>query len=226
MATTVILRTCPEPAKVLCFAPHPDDEILGCGGTLHLHAQAGSEIRVVLVTDGTAGDPEQKFDPVTFGEMRRAESRSAAAVIGVPEPVCWGLPDSCEVAESDKLRLVGMVGEEIAGFAPDLVFLPWRGDHQRDHLVLNEVVERGIVAAGFDGDAFGFEVWAPIPRPDLVVDITDILDVKRRALDCFASQFAYGDLGHQVFGMNAYRSLLLERDRGYGEAFQRIVVGS
>ena len=72
--------------------------------------------------------------------------------------------------------------------------------------------------------ARGYEVWAPIPAPDLVIDITAVLEVKRAALVCFETQYAYGDLGHQVFGMNAYRSLLLERSGGYGEAFQRIAV--
>ena len=211
-------------ARVLCFAPHPDDEVLGPGGALHLHALAGGTVRVALATDGSAGDPEQRFDVATYPARRRDESRSAATVLGLPEPTFWGLPDSCEVVEPDKLRLIGLVEREIASFEPDLVYLPWRCDDNPDHMVLNEVVERGMAGVGFAGEVRGYEVWAPIPSPDLVIDITAVLEVKRAALACFETQFAYGDLGHQVFGMNAYRSLLLERSGGYGEAFQRITI--
>ena len=224
MSPTEVLTAPLASARVLCFAPHPDDEVLGPGGTLHLHAAGGGTVRVALATDGAAGDPERRFDVGTYPARRRAESRSAATVLGLSEPTFWGLPDSCEVVEADKLRLIGLVEREIAGFEPDLVYLPWRCDNNPDHIVLSEVVERGMAAVGFTGEARGYEVWAPIPSPDLVVDITAVLEVKRAALACFETQFAYGDLGHQVLGLNAYRSLLLEKSGGYGEAFQRITI--
>ncbi len=209
----------PQRGRVLCFAPHPDDEILGPGGTLYKHARQGDPVRVVLATDGTAGDPDGRFDRTTYAERRRAESCAAAERLGLPEPGFWGLPDSHEVAESDKVRLVSMVVEELRAFAPDVVYLPWEGDNNSDHLVLHEVVVRGLREVGFAGRAWGYEVWALIPKPDLVIDITDIVPDKRDALGCFATQNAYSDLCHPVFGMNAYRSLVLERSRGFGEAF-------
>lgn len=218
-------RTCvvvPETARVLCFAPHPDDEVIGSGGTLHQHQVAGGTVQVVIATDGIAGDPDQKFDPSSYGERRRDECRRATQQLAVAEPVFWGLPDSCTVVEADKLRLVGMVKEAVTGFLPDIVYLPWQLDDNPDHLVLHEVVTRGLREVDYRGVARGYEVWAPIPQPDLVVDITAVLEVKRNALLCHETQFAYSDLAHQVLGMNAYRSLLLSRNQGYGEAFQRV----
>ena len=211
----------PGPGRVLVFAPHPDDEVLGVGGTLCRHGAAGADVRVVIATDGRAGDPEGRF-PGDYAGRRREESRAAMRVLGLPEPSFWGLPDSCVVVEADKVRLERMVCEEVANGAPDVVYLPWALDNHRDHLVLHEVVVRGLRLAGFAGDARGFEVWAPIPIPDLVVDITEVRERKAAALACYETQFAYGDLGHQVFGMNAYRSLILQRDRAFGEAFQRV----
>ncbi|MCA8958106.1 MAG: PIG-L family deacetylase [Planctomycetes bacterium] len=212
----------PGRGRVLCFAPHPDDEVLGAGGTLLRHVRRGDPVRVVIATDGAAGDPDRRFDPARYTEMRRDESRAAAQLLGWGEPRFWGLPDSCVVVETDKVRLVSLVTEELSAFAPDLVYLPWAGDHNSDHLVLHEVVVRALVAVGFGGSAFGYEVWAPNPQPDLVVDITDLVDDKRAGLRCFATQNAYNDLAHAVFGLNAYRSLLLERSGGFGEALTRV----
>jgi hypothetical protein len=60
----------------------------------------------------------------------------------------------------------------------------------------------------------------------VVVDITEFVELKRRALQHYVTQMAYGDLVHPVLGMNSYRSLLLERSKGYGEAFSRVQVRS
>ena len=58
----------------------------------------------------------------------------------------------------------------------------------------------------------------------VLVDITAVEADKRAALACFATQAAYADLAHMVFGLNGYRSLLLERSGAFGEAFARVEV--
>ncbi len=114
----------------------------------------------------------------------------------------------------------------MAEFEPEIVYLPWELDGNSDHMALHEGVVRGLSRSRFSGRAFGYEVWSPNPRPHLVVDITAVADVKRNALQHYVTQMAYGDLLHPVFGINGYRSLLLERDKGYGEAFSRVEIGS
>ncbi len=217
-------RKNPTAGSVLCFAPHPDDEVLGPGGTLALHSRQGDCVTPIIVTDGEAGDPDGRFDRASYAQRRRSESAAAAAVLGLQEPRFWGLPDSCEVAESDKVRLVGLAVGLLRELGPAVVYLPWRGDNNSDHLVLHEVVVRGLREVAFRGEAWGYEVWAPNPKPDLVVDITEVQALKKRALAHFETQHAYGDLDHPVFGMNAYRSLLIERPGSYGEAFERVEV--
>lgn len=219
-----VCRKNPAAGPALCFAPHPDDEILGPGGTLALHTRQGDRVKVVVATDGVAGDPDGHFDSATYAERRRDESRAAARELGLDTPLFWGLPDSCDVTETDKVRLVSLVMDAVRDANPTTVYLPWRGDNNPDHLTLHEVVVRGLRELGFAGDAWGYEVWAPNPVPDLVVDITELQPLKRRALAYFETQQAYGDLDHPVFGMNAYRSLLIERAGSYGEAFERVKV--
>src|SRR5262245_56829881 len=80
----------PARARVLCFAPHPDDEAVGPGGTLCLHARQRDPVRVVIATDGVAGDPERRFPELGYAERRRAESRAGMARLGVHDLVFWG----------------------------------------------------------------------------------------------------------------------------------------
>lgn len=217
-------RTSPEKGRVLCFAPHPDDEALGAGGTLHLHVRQQDPVRVVVATDGTAGDPQRRFEATTYGDRRRNESRKAMEILGVEDLVFWGLPDSCVVTERDLEGLAARVASAAGEYGPDVVYLPWELDGNSDHMALHEAVVRGLGRAGYEGHAYGYEVWAPNPRPDVVVDITELVELKRRAVQHYLTQMAYGDLLHPVLGMNSYRSLLLERSKGYGEAFSRIRV--
>ena len=72
------------PERVLVIAPHPDDEVLGCGGVLALHAMRGDRVRVVVLTDGAAGGD---------AEAREAETRAAATVLGLEQVEFLGLED-------------------------------------------------------------------------------------------------------------------------------------
>ena len=85
--------------------------MVGVGGSLHLHGLAGDPVQVILATDGTAGDPQGKYPPGEYGELRRAESRRAAALLGLGEPEFWGLGDGCEVSAEDRVQVTDMIAE-------------------------------------------------------------------------------------------------------------------
>ena len=80
-------------SPVLVLAPHPDDVVFGCGGALVQSVRAGSEVRLVVLTDGAAqGDPT----------VRRAEAIEASSRLGLGEPEFWGLADrSLEPDDAD-----------------------------------------------------------------------------------------------------------------------------
>ena len=69
---------------MLCLAPHPDDEVLGCAGLLVLAQGQGLRVKAIIVTSGEEGGD---------GGRRLAESREAARELALPEPECWGLAD-------------------------------------------------------------------------------------------------------------------------------------
>ncbi len=218
-----LLRT-PPPGRVLCFAPHPDDEVVGPGGTLCLHQQQGDPVRVIVATDGTAGDPDGRHDPQALTRLRRQESRDGLADLGLHDVAFWGFPDSCQLSESDLELGARLAAEAIAAFQPDLVYLPWEREGHPDHHALHVCVMRAIDRSAFAGRAWGYEVWHAM-IPDVIVDITAVAGRKHQAMRRHQSQIDYVTYDHCMMGLNAYRSLIHLRGRGYGEAF-RILRGA
>src|SRR5262249_23090566 len=90
----------PPRGRVLCFAPHPDDEVIGPGGALARHRMQGDPVRVVIATDGVAGDPEGRFDKAHYASRRRQESARGLAVLQVADVAFWGFLDSAVITEA------------------------------------------------------------------------------------------------------------------------------
>lgn len=208
--------------RVLVFAPHPDDEVAGPGGALALHRQQGDPVRVIVATDGTAGDPDGRHGPTAdFAALRRGESRAGLAELGVDDVQFWGFPDGHVLSEADLERGAQLAGASIAAFVPDVVYLPWEHDGHPDHHALHLVVTRALDRAGCRALALGYEVWNAMV-PDVVVDVTAVFARKRAAMLAHRSQIDYTQYDHSLAGLAAYRSLQHLHGRGYGEAFRAV----
>jgi len=207
----------PPRGRVLAFAPHPDDEIAGPGGCLALHHRQGDAVRVVVASTGAAGDPEQRYDAATYAARRQAESRAGLAELGLTDAVFWGLPDNCVLSAADLELGRQLATAAIRDFAPDLVYLPWEHEGHPDHHNLYRIVTAALASTSFRGWMLGYEVWNAM-IPDIVVDITPVAEAKRRAIRAHHSQTAYVDFEHTLMGLNAYRSMVHARGRGYAEA--------
>lgn len=77
---------------VLVLAPHPDDEVFGCGGAIMRHVAQGEHVHVVIVTDGGAL-PGEHSDRESYVGVRQQESIRASGILGYGPPEFWGLPD-------------------------------------------------------------------------------------------------------------------------------------
>lgn len=206
-----------EPALVL--APHPDDEVIGPGGTIRRHKLAGASITVAILTDGRWGGHNPDG---TLVQRRKEESLRAAEIIGTPPPLFFDAPDG-NLEETPELlaRIAPLFTEN----KPKYVYLPALTDRHPDHWSTNRLlyellaklpreIARNVVIRGY-------EVWTPAPA-NRCVDITQTAEVKRQAIDVFASQTGADDYAAAALGLNRYRSLQHLHGRGYAEAFMQM----
>jgi N-acetylglucosamine malate deacetylase 1 len=209
----------PEPGRVLLFAPHPDDDLIGAGLTAHLHVRQGDPVRVVVAYDGALGGAAgQDLSPAELVAQRAAEARAGGAVLGLKDYRFLGYPEGHLPGPGEFAAAVGQVSALLGDFRPDVVYGPWIGEHQIDHHVLCRVLRAALARSGFRGQAWGYEVWTPLV-PTRVVDVTDCFDLKRRGLEKHQSQIAHTQLVHHITGLNAHRAIYLPKGARYGEAF-------
>jgi LmbE family N-acetylglucosaminyl deacetylase len=204
--------------KVLVLAPHPDDETIGPGATLSMHAAGGDDIHVVFVSAGTAGDPTGALDPEEYAATRQAEARAAADVLGIAHLEFWGLPDGTKVNENDVAMLLPRVIDAIERVKPDVLYAPHEADQHSDHHAVCVIARRALAAVKKPPHAFGYEVWTASTAA-FVVDVSAAYERKMEALACYASQLEHTDIVRFVSGLNAYRAVFLGKGAKFGEAF-------
>lgn len=136
--------------SAVVVAAHPDDEILGAGGTIALLAQARARLRLVAVTDGEASHPGIE-DPAELAGRRTAESAAALKILGADsvEVVRLRLPDTGVADREDELA--GLLGRLCARF--DVCLAPWEADAHADHEAAGRAARRAT------GHVLFYPVW-------------------------------------------------------------------
>ncbi|HEY0869329.1 MAG TPA: PIG-L family deacetylase [Acidothermaceae bacterium] len=209
----------PPGSRVLCVAPHPDDELLGCGGTLAKHRAAGHDVHVVFVTsgEGSAGAHGTRQSAV---EQRETEAARAMQV-ALPEATSQflRLRDGCLTDQRVALELA--LDDVIAASGADLVYAPHPGERHGDHVAVSEALIRVLSArdAGPHVEHVAwYEVWSPLPAT-CIVDVTAEFSCKIKGLECYESQLQITGYARTAQGLAAYRSAQPLKGHGYAEAF-------
>jgi LmbE family N-acetylglucosaminyl deacetylase len=211
--------TAPPSGRALFVAPHPDDEVCGVGGILALHRLQGDPVHCLFLTDGINGDPQARHgDAAALARMRRAEASAAATRLGGVELAFLALPDDFEVTERDLRDVAAQLARRIEQIAPDILYVPWEGETHSDHRNARWAVDRAF-EQGLQVPAWvlEYEVWTPL-KAQVIVDISDVVALKRGAIEAHESQVAYTDYRHHILGLNAHRALYLPHGRTHGEA--------
>jgi N-acetylglucosamine malate deacetylase 1 len=203
----------PRFKRALVIAPHPDDETLGCGGTIALLADTGASVTVLWATDGEA-TMGSRLSPEETGRKRRAEAKRAATALGAGSRFL-GLPDG-KLTEHDE-QLSSGFARAIAELEPEAVFAPWLLDGTADHRAVSQGLRRALGESGDAGpEVWGYEVWTALV-PNRIVEITDAIERKRKALAAHETAALALDLSAGE-GLARWRSLHLG-GRGWAEAF-------
>jgi N-acetylglucosamine malate deacetylase 1 len=203
--------------SIIVFGAHPDDIEIGMAGTVAKLTGMGYDVKLIVAT-------LPNFVKTDTKEERKNESTMSAKVMGCKTPDFLDLSPE-EITFNRKF--VTQINEIIQRHAPDAIFTQWIGDTHQDHQVLTRAV---IAAARDSNNLFMYETTIPggisenAFRPQLYVDITETLDIKRNALDCFDSQkIRCGPLWiDSIVGRCSYRGY--QMNTKYAEAFEVIKV--
>jgi LmbE family N-acetylglucosaminyl deacetylase len=186
--------------KILVVAAHPDDEILGCGGTVTRLAREGHDVYIAILAEGMSSRYEHRedADPLQIKHLH-GRAQQAADKVGAKELVLCKLPDN-RLDTVPLLDVVKIVEELVARFRPEVIYTHHPGDLNVDHGVVHRAVLTGTrpMAGHCVRDVYAFEVpssteWAfqrlePSFRPNVFVDITESLEAKIAALACYDTE--------------------------------------
>ncbi|HEX2162873.1 MAG TPA: PIG-L family deacetylase, partial [Thermoanaerobaculia bacterium] len=209
-------------ASVLVVAPHPDDEVLGCGGLLVGLVERGAAVRVVFLTDG-GGDAEGEAR-AAYVARRREEAAAVAGLLGFAGVEHVGLPDGALDRHLDEAAAA--LRRALLAQRPELLLVPSPLEASRDHRAAFAALHR-LLAPLRPGDparageplaqaAAGlrvlvYEVNRPA-YPDLLVDVSAAVPRLAEAMELYASQRERLGYWRAALGLKRYRTLTLGSD--------------
>lgn len=209
----------PLAQRVLVLAPHPDDEIFGCGGVLALYAQQGAHIDVVVVTDGAGFSVDAERDRVR--STRQQETVQALQQLNIASVKFLDFPDRSLAGHEG---LVTAVLGQIQNLDPQVVLAPSLQEIHPDHLGL----ARAAIAALSQlrelqpkPVLMQYEVGAMLTA-NMLVDITPVWALKHQAMHRFVSQLKQQDYARHIEGLNTFRTYTLPNEVKYAEAYRCI----
>lgn len=180
--------------NILVFAPHPDDEVIGVGGTIAKRAASGDKVFVCVVTKGAAPLYDEKGVQVIQKQCREADR-----LLGVKNTFFLNFP-AVMLETVPRYELNGKISDIIQQILPDEVYIPHRGDMQLDHKMVVDAVMvalrpkyKHVVKRIYAYETLSETGW-DIPNtvnefiPTVYEDITDTLTSKLEAMKYFESQ--------------------------------------
>jgi LmbE family N-acetylglucosaminyl deacetylase len=191
---------------VLVFAPHPDDEVLGCGGTIASKIADGFNVCIVFMTDGCHS--HSQISPDQIKTIRRKEAVDANNVLGIPETDLFFLDFEDGRLNDNKKTACNMVKEILSQIQPVEIYYPGIIDTHRDHKATSKIVESCLSSVTARPTTFQYVIWSysgstcrrawaatldfidrKMKRKKLVrFNVSGFLSLKEKALSCYESQ--------------------------------------
>jgi LmbE family N-acetylglucosaminyl deacetylase len=201
----------PSFRRMLVLGAHPDDESLGCAGTMALASDGGTEVRLLVMTDGEA-TKGSALPPEETARRRRDEVTRAAASLGATVAFA-ALPDGG--LSGAREAITRAIDDAVAALDPEVVLAPWLADDHPDHRAVAEALARCPLDPGVE--VWGYETWSALP-PTRIVDITSVIERKRQAVAIHETASLAFDVSAGL-GLSRWRSLHGLMGRGWAEAF-------
>jgi len=180
--------------RVLVVAAHPDDEVLGVGGTVAVHVDRGDQVQLAIMCGG--GSVRYSKDDTS---QIHAEAQKAAGTLGVANLALGNLPDQ-RLETLSISQVAAEIESLVRSWKPHTIYSHFCGDINRDHRVLAEAVMVAArpYAAPFvqeilmyetpSSTEWGFPQLSPSFQPNVFVDITQTLEKKVQAFTCYSAE--------------------------------------
>jgi|WetSurMetagenome_2_1015567.scaffolds.fasta_scaffold18505_4 LmbE family N-acetylglucosaminyl deacetylase len=207
----------PPQGNVLILAPHPDDEVFGCGAIIMRHLAQGDAVSVIIATDGHAAvihDNEQAKQNYILN--RYQESKNAAQILGYEDLHFWEFPD--RGLKYNSLAVEKTI-QAIQTFQAALVYAPSIFEIHPDHFNLAQIAIDAVITT--KSNLMMYEIGIPL-HPNFLLDMTDLKERKRQAMQCFFSQTQLNDYISVIESLNIYRTYTLPENVKAAEGFYQI----
>mgnify|MGYP000282775452 FL=1 len=186
--------------KILVVASHPDDEILGCGGTIAKLSKSGNIVKTIILTKGISSRfDSNKNEIIKLQDKLNKSSKAANKVIGVKNLKFFDLPDN-QFDNNSLLSLTKVIEKEIKNFKPNIIFTHFINDLNIDHQYTSRAVltaARPQTKNSVDQILF-FEINSSTDyqinsnglqfMPNYFVDISKTVKLKKKALEIYKSE--------------------------------------
>lgn len=200
--------------KIIVFAPHPDDEVLGCGGTIVKKLKDGYDVFIIFMTDGRYALKDIGVDknpsPSKIKVIRRKEAIRAAEILGIPRINLFFLDIEDKSLGKHKKYSLEKITKMIKEIRPTEIFFPQELEYNPDHRATNRIIKEALKKLDFHIAEYRYSIAWRFPfylllyglnedrfyrlmcrflrRNLLYIDISEFLSIKRRAIKQYASQ--------------------------------------
>jgi LmbE family N-acetylglucosaminyl deacetylase len=204
----------PNPRQLLVIGAHPDDETFGCAGTIALETQQGNKTTVCCLT----GSPS-----------RHKELQAACKILGA-KVITFEVEDLTLTTPQVSNQLIPLIQD----LRPEVIISHCPQDYHPDHRIVHEGVLRAAEWAGH-ATVYKEKAWRShriltmeinnlLPSPNILVDISEIIDLKRQAIVAYKTQMMKTEGYYMAFNMQKARLRGIQGGCEFAEAFQEVLM--
>ncbi len=197
----------------IVIAPHPDDEAIGCGGSIIRHIKKGNRVKVIFLTPGDKGDFMGIFGD-DYLKIRHESALKAISILGVENYEFWEFSDRELWKKKD--IIYERIKERVREFKPGLIYVPSPFESHPDHRVAASVIWQIYNETGIS--AVFCELLMSL-YPNILVDISEEFKKKEEAIRCYKTELHYNNYVDKIEGLNRFRTATLHSKIKYAEAF-------
>ncbi|MBN1115181.1 MAG: PIG-L family deacetylase [Oligoflexia bacterium] len=219
--------------RILVLSPHPDDDVIGMGGTIALNVQNNVFVEVVYVTNGYGSVRGRGFDAYSrdeFIKIREREAIESLKIIsnGRKNIAHRFLGISSAQIKSDPEIFAGRLTEIIKKNKFEEIYMPHLNDRHPTHIAVSSAARSLVEDLGGDYEVWGYETWNPIPFDGDIkyVDISDYIEKKEKAINAHKSQCAVKDFVAGIIAKNKYNAIYADINSPvrvqFAEIFQKM----